>query len=193
MSKKRYGIDLDGVCFNFTKAFTAWLKRTCDVEYSHEEITSYYWHECIDGLSEATFWKEFDKFGMQGHGYRHLELLPGTVAALDTIIAAGHEIVFITNRPEYARQDTIDAIEEAGFPKEAKIIFAKGNKAPIIQQLSVDVFIDDSPKTVEQITTGTRATVYCRDAPYNRELDDSLGWFTRVCDWSEFLEAEGLI
>jgi len=192
MSKKRYGVDLDGVCFDFMSLFGAWLQRTCGVEYKYEEITSYYWHECIDGLSEATFWKEFDRFGMAGHGYRNLEILPGTLAALDIIVAAGHEIVFITNRPEYARQDTIDAIEEAGFPK-ANIIFAKGNKAPIIQELGVDVFIDDSPKTVEQITTGTRATVYCMDAPYNRKLDDSLGWFTRVCDWSEFLEAEELV
>ena len=55
MSKKKYGIDLDGVCFDFGKAFGHWMEDKRGIPYHQEEITSYYWFECVKGLTKGAF------------------------------------------------------------------------------------------------------------------------------------------
>lgn len=193
MRKKVYGIDLDGVCFDFTKSFSKWLRDRLGVKCNKENIKSYWWHECTDGLSEDDFWKEFHKFGKEGHGYMDLELMPGTLAALDTILAAGHKIIFITHRPDYAREDTRIALKNAGISGDIELVFTDKSKSLVIKKRNVDVIIDDSPNAIADVSTNTRATVYCRDHLYNRHLDDTLGWWKRVSDWAEFLVMEGLV
>lgn len=190
---KTYGIDLDGVCFDFAGAFLSWLNGALDMSMEREEITSYYWYESSDDISKEDFFREFDKFGDEGHGYRHLELLPGAAEGLKKIHEAGHNIYYITNRPEYARNDTILALEEHGFPQRENLYFAKGAKAPLIREFNVDIFIDDSPRTIGELTANTDAKIYCRNYKFNEHLDEHLDTnsFTRVNNWEEFLEYEG--
>ena len=185
---KTYGIDLDGVCFDFMNAFREHLNGTLPINLKEEEITSYYWHETTD-ITKEDFDREFDKFGDEGHGYRNLKLLPMALEGLKRIHAEGHKIYYITNRPLYCLQDTIDCLEEHEFPQRENLHFAKGSKSKLIKEFNVDVFIDDSPRTVVELTTQTRATVYCRSYPFNEHLDDA--FFTRVNGWDEFLVAEG--
>jgi uncharacterized HAD superfamily protein len=189
MRPKIYGIDLDGVCFDFANAFRLWLNDALHIHMEREEITSYYWYESTDDVSKEEFFREFDKFGDEGHGYRNLDLLPGALEGVKKLHEAGHKIYYITNRPLYALQDTIDCLEEHGFPQRENLHFAQGDKTPLVHDFNVDVFIDDSPRTVSQLTANTRASIYCRDYPFNRHLDDS--FFTRVSGWDEFLESEG--
>jgi uncharacterized HAD superfamily protein len=184
---KVYGIDLDGVCFDFMGAFIDWLNGALTMDLKKEEITSYYWHETTD-VTKKEFMREFDKFGDEGHGYRHLELLPSALEGLKKIHNEGHKIYYITNRPPYALQDTIDCLEEHGFPQRDNLYFAKGSKVPLIKKFAVDVFIDDSPRTIEELTANTRANIYCRNYKFNEHLDDT--FFTRVNGWDEFLRAE---
>lgn len=189
MAKKLYGIDLDGVCFFFAPAFCKWLENKTGLKApEQEEITSYYWYECVDGLDKKEFWKEFHRFGEEGRGYRDLELIPGALDGLNRIIEAGHDIIYITNRPTYARDDTIESLKKNSFPS-AQLIFAEGKKHPVINEIGVDVFIDDSPRTIKEITQFTDATIYCYDYPFNKDVD---GEFIRVSNWNEFLTAEGI-
>lgn len=190
-SRRLYGIDLDGVCFDFIGAFCAHLEKNAGVPVPQgEEITSYYWYECVDGLTKDTFWDEFHKFGHDG-GYRNLSVLPGTLEALRAIVAAGHRIYYITNRPNYARRDTEEALAEHHFPFAANLTFANGAKAPIVRDLGVEAFIDDSPRTIAELCANTDARIYCRDYPCNRSIHD-VRPFTRVNSWEEFLAAEGI-
>jgi len=189
LEHKVYGIDLDGVCFDFKNPFRIWLNDHLHCHLEENEITSYYWHESSDEIDEHDFWKEFHNFGA-ANGYRDLPVLPGTLEALNKLVTEGHEIYYVTNRPEYALEDTKIALEKHNFPFRERLIFAKGKKSPIIKEKNIDVFIDDSPFTLEDITVNTRANIYCRDDLYNRKLDDT--FFTRVHNWNEFLEAEGL-
>lgn len=197
MTKKVYGIDLDGVCFDFVNAFRCFLNDKLPIFLEEEEITSYYWYETTD-ITKKDFYEQFDKFGDEGHGYRHLKLLDGAVEGLRAIHEAGHKIYYITNRPLYALQDTIDCLEEHGFPQRENLHFAggpqgKGKKAPLIHKFNIDVFIDDSPRTVSQLAANTRAQIYCRNYKFNEHLDDNDGkWFRRVNNWAEFLEQEDI-
>ena len=56
-TNKTYGIDLDGVCFNFCDAFRIWLNISLNININLNEITSYYWHEDIDDLSREQFFR----------------------------------------------------------------------------------------------------------------------------------------
>lgn len=189
MKKKLYGIDLDGVCFDFGGAFRGWIDNHLHIHLEEEEITSYYWYEDSRKIDKVQFMEQFHLFGRAG-GYRNLEILPGTLEALNAIAADGHGLIYITNRPDYALQDTVEALEEHNFPEHNNLHFAHGAKAPLIREYGVDVFIDDSPRTIAEITANTRATVYCQDMLYNRHLDDA--FFTRVHSWEEFLRHEGV-
>lgn len=191
MSRLVYGIDLDGICFNFLKAFCEWLEEHAGIPIpDNEEITSYYWYETVDGLDKDTFWNEFHRFGHSG-GYRNLELLPGALEGLHSIVNAGHRIFYVTNRPEYARKDTEEALSEHRFPFAANLEFAKGAKAPVVRDLGICAFIDDSPRTIAELCANTSARIYCMDYPMNREIHD-IHNFTRVKSWDEFLRAEGI-
>jgi len=186
-----YGIDLDGVCFGFKAGFGAWLEDKLKIAMPEDkEITSYYWHKNVDGLEEDDFWREFHAFGEAG-GYRHLPLLKGTLEALRAIVAAGNTIVYITSRPDYALQDTRDALKEHDFPFRDNLIFANGHKGPIINERNVSVFIDDSPTTLQEICKDTTARIYCADHAFNRDVE-TVREFTRVESWDEFLEVEGI-
>jgi uncharacterized HAD superfamily protein len=184
-----YGIDLDGVCFEFCPAFCDWLYKKTGVFCDPNKLTSYYWHECIDGLSKEVFWKEFHRFG-HSQGYHHLEVVSGAIESLNKIRTAGNKIVYITHRPRYAYFDTLAALEKHNFPSRNSLVFAEGAKAPWVNDIGVDVFIDDSPKTLKELCRDTDARVYCMDYLYNKQLNLD---FTRVGSWSEFLECERLV
>lgn len=181
---KVIGIDLDGVCFNFIKGFSDWLTKRLGVKISEKDIKSYYWYESLD-VTKDQFFSEFHRFGRNG-GYRYLELLDGTKGALSLLSANAAELFYITNRPNYAYRDTIEALEEHNFPFRKNLIFANGKKSPVIRDKVIDIFIDDSPSTLADICVNTSADVYCRDYPYNRHLDEA--FLTRVSSWKEFLE-----
>lgn len=189
-TKKLYGIDLDGVCFDFVSSFCAWLKENANVEVpANEEITSYYWYECINGLDKKTFWNEFHRFGEYGHGYKHLEPIEGARDALHKIIETGHDIIYVTNRPTYSKQDTLDSLRMHEFPVR-ELIFTEGKKHPIMIERGVDTIIDDSPRVIKELLRFTDVDVYVYNQPFNQNID---GEFTRVSSWAEFLEAEGIV
>lgn len=185
-----YGIDLDGICFNFLKGFTQWLSDEANVRVPEdEEITSYYWYETVDGLDKDTFWSEFHKFGKAG-GYKNLDTIPGAMEGLAKIAGEGHKLMYITNRPDYVLDDTKETLLGHDVPFADQLVFANGAKAPVIREYGVDVFIDDSPRTIAEICANTDARIYCMDYPMNRAIHD-IHNYTRVKSWEEFLKAEG--
>ncbi len=190
--KKVYGIDLDGVTFKFKRGLGLYIEDVLGIPYKEEDIVCYYWHECIEGLTKEDFNRCFHEFG-RGGGYRDLDPRPKTIEGIKRIIKAGHEVRFITNRPLYAYRDTVECLVEHGLDTKTFLHFADGSKVPYVKKYNVDVFIDDSPHTIPELVSNTRAQIYCMDHLFNRELDDNCGkWFKRVYNFDEFLEIEGI-
>lgn len=185
----RYGVDLDGVCFDFLNAFRKHLNGAFDLNLQEHEITNYYWHEGTDGLTEDGFMSELHNFGKAG-GYRDLSLLPGTIDALERIENSGGQIFYITNRPEYVRADTMAALKEHGFPFSKNLFFALGDKSSLINKLNIGVFIEDSGDTIMDIAHGTNAYVYCVNYVHNRNVEHPN--VERIDDWDDFLLAESI-
>lgn len=189
---KVYGVDLDGVTFDFKRGLGLHIEDKLGIPYVEKDIISYFWHECVDGLEEDKFFELFHEFG-RGGGYRDLDALPGAIEGIKELIKNGHEVRFITSRPLYAYRDTVECLVEHGLDKGIHLHFAEGPKSTYIKKYSIDVFIDDSPDTITELVANTRAQIYCMDHGFNHHLDDNDGkWFKRVHGWDEFLEAEGI-
>jgi uncharacterized HAD superfamily protein len=189
--KKRYGIDLDGCCFNFLEGFAKYLGREKNIHIDPASITDYYWTGVDESLKEK-IWKVYFHDFCRAGGMRNLSVISGAAGALKLLNDMGNELFFVTSRETYVEQDTIDSIEEYLEIKNPSVHIVTGKiKSPYVKDLKLDVFIDDSPSTLTDLITNTRAQVYIMDYPYNRSVDAEALYSRRVSNWQEFIEAEG--
>jgi uncharacterized HAD superfamily protein len=178
------GFDIDGCVQDFVGGFLSYLNKKYNKLLTTDDVLDYYWYECVDWLTEEMFWESFHEFGKDG-GYFGLKLYHGFKETLD-FVKDNHNYYFITHRPDYAYEDTVRFLGNNFYIPEDKIIFAPGNKSVTVNRLGVDVFIDDSPKTLMDLRCNTDAYVFCMDHLYNRHLTNEE--VHRVHNWSEFLE-----
>lgn len=104
-------------------------------------------------------------------------LAEGVALALE--YAATHHLVWLTGRPEYLRQVTVDWLAAAGLPNEWLLMrpatdrrgaryFKADQLAYLGREATVDVVVDDDPDVVERL----------------RER----GWPVRLADWVPYGE-----
>lgn len=186
---KRYGVDLDGVCFDFVSPFSGWLKQKLSIDYHDHEIVDYHWYNCIPGLSEKDFWNEFHKWGQSGN-YKTLELLPGAKDGVRWLLENAGDVYFITARPEYALDQTLECLSEHFEFDKNKLIFANGcnGKVKEVNELGVDIMIEDAPHNAKEIVEKTAADIYLMDTSYNRDVKHDR--IVRVKHWNEILTRE---
>lgn len=183
------GIDLDGVTANFVGSFVSYLENKYGKKIPSEQVTSYYWYETVDWLSETMFWDSFHEFGENG-GYGRLELMPQAKSAIE-ILKNNRDLYVITHRPKYAYKDTVEWLDKNISIPESKLYLTDRPKSEIVNELNLESYIDDSPHTLEDLADNTVANIYCYDHLYNRHLNRAD--IKRVTSWFEFLEAELLI
>lgn len=185
---KVYGLDLDGVCFNFVDAFCEHLFNNTGVNCRPGEITNYYWYECYDELTPEKFWEEFDKFGLAG-GYGKLKVIDGVIEGIKRLKDDG-KVIAITHRPEYARYDTLITVRSKLGIEDGNTYITTRPKSELINELKIDVYIDDAPHIVDDIIRNTSARVYMIDAKYNKDFEHPD--VIRVNSFKEFVDSEVL-
>lgn len=90
-----------------------------------------------------------------------------------------YEVVYLTARPEWAREITEQWLKRNGFP-EGKIIFS-GDKASVAIELKASVAIDDAPFELNALSEVV-PTVLIHKQSYNLNLC-KIG---RLFSWQEF-------
>jgi uncharacterized HAD superfamily protein len=187
---KVYGIDLDGVSVDFIGEFSSFLKKNLNLSYDDSEITDYYWHKCNLGISEVDFWRLFDIFGKDREEYRNLKPLPGAQNCIKFFLENAKDVWFITGRPHYAYEQTVDNLKHFFNVDSDRIIFSSGKdyKSNVVNRLGIDVFIDDAPHYAESIADNTLAKVYLMDTTYNRNVNEDK--VTRVFNWRHIILEE---
>ncbi|ALC91253.1 nucleotidase [Bacillus sp. FJAT-18017] len=108
---------------------------------------------------------------------------PGAVEALNKLAEQGHEIYYITSRPEGHRERTIEWMKENGFPVEDSRFFygmRDTEKVDIIRDMKLDYYFDDKPDVLNTLLKEEGLKVYIKDQSYNKHLE-----FPRILDWSE--------
>ncbi len=163
-----FGVDLDGVCADYTLGFRAIVAEAKDVDPdSLPEERSWGFDEW--GLDEAEF-ARLHKFAVtERRLFRTLPTIEGCAEALWRLSDAGVWIRIITHRlytnwgHAEAVADTVAWLDDARIPyRDICFLGAK-------PQVEADVYIDDAPHNVEALrAAGNDVIVF--EAPYNTSL-----------------------
>lgn len=164
-----FGVDLDGVCGDYTNAFRAVVAehrgvRASDLPYEHS------WDFREWGLTPAEF-RHLHRIAVLDHRvFRTMPVIEGTADVLWRLSDAGVWIRIITHRLYFnwghavAVADTVAWLDTAGIPYRDLCFL--GTKP----QVEADCYVDDGPHNVEALrASGAHVIVF--DQPYNQHLD----------------------
>jgi 5'(3')-deoxyribonucleotidase len=172
------GVDLDGVCGDYTGAL-----RDIVVERTGADPAAYplerSWNFDEWGLSEEQF-AELHRIAVVEHRmFRTMPAIPGAAETLWRLSDAGIWIRIITHRlylnwgHAMAVADTVDWLDAVGIPyRDLCFLGAK-------PQVEADCYVEDAPHNVLALReTGAQVIVF--DQPYNRHVAGP-----RAADWGE--------
>jgi uncharacterized HAD superfamily protein len=210
----RIGIDLDDVMAVCAVPYLRKFAEEFGVQLPDEQEIG--WHllsrmqkdtpydKLVPGLEKVTP-EQRDRFRMKlydGKFFGELEVYEDCPAVLEQLVAAGHELYFITARAERRRMITETWLREKGLLDYAKAVHLKpvgefrpdqprgrydpeGSaryKTRLAQELRLDAFCEDDD-LISRALAEAGIRVFLFDHPWNREVEHSL--VTRVTGWSE--------
>ncbi len=160
----RLGIDLDGVVADFNAGWVARYNREFDANLTTDMVDSW------DAMGDITHFPTLRAFwawaenGDDDSVFRHLDPYPDALEALERL-SANHHIVIISAKFEWAVHDTFAWIADRRIPtREVHITYAKW-------RVPCDVYLDDSPHQIEELSTHRPEAVVCRYVrPWNRPV-----------------------
>jgi 5'-nucleotidase len=172
------GVDLDGVCGDYTRA----LRDVVAVEKGVEPDTlpvERSWDFGEWGLSPSDFERVHQAAVLDHRIFRTMPAIEGAAEVLWRLSDAGVWIRIITHRlyvnwgHAVAVADTVDWLDSAGIPyRDLCFLGAK-------PQVEADCYIEDAPHNVTALrSTGAHVVVF--DQPYNRDVAGP-----RAKDWAE--------
>lgn len=176
------GIDLDGVCYDFTAALCDFLGRDVPESPTWDFYKEWGWDRekflqaCRDAIEKGTLF---------GYGY----LIPGAKEGVHALLDAGHKIVFITARGgfsggktfrERTQERTLHWLRtEMGVPNP-NVVF-EGRKVGAALKAGTDFFLEDNAHNVAALLDA-EVEAYLFDQPWNRDVD-----LPRLTAWSQFV------
>ena len=172
------GVDLDGVCADYTSAFRriVAMERNVDAESLTTEVS---WDFAEWGLNRDSF-LELHKTSVQDHRmFKNMPALEGVSDALWRLSDAGVWIRIVTHRlvthwgHALIVSDTVDWLDAKSIPY--RDICFLGRKP----EIEADAYVEDAPHNVEALRARGN-TVIVFDQPYNRDLDG-----LRASNWVE--------
>lgn len=191
--------DVDGVLADFNKGFaTLFPKQTLPTSSptfppvwewpqhygaSEDEIRKAWMHV----ETSKQFWLDLapmtpaqEKPSMVGEALR----------CLSRAEQSGHAIYFVTQRVgKNCKKQTEQWLHKQGMANPT-VLVVQGSKAPIISELQADIFADDKPLNIEQVSGETRC--YLVRTPYNVEATFKRAGIKRANSILEVLKREGL-
>lgn len=178
----RIGLDLDGVCYQWTKTARYMLREILpNSPYTKSgplgtECTSWdYIQEHVDPAHWKWLWDDGVKLGL----FRHGHLYPGTIKAIRQLAELG-DVIAITHRPKQAVPDTMAWLAYQQLPLAGVHILT--NQEPKSSVERCDVYLDDKPENCEDLARVGRAFMMTR--PWNEDYV----WVDRVSSWPEFVQ-----
>ncbi|MGI0010139.1 MAG: 5' nucleotidase, NT5C type [Nitrosopumilaceae archaeon] len=188
---KRIGLDLDGVCYNYSATACYLLNHYKEYDLDWTDTNSWNW---LKDQIKKEDWDWLWSAGVKEGLFRYGSLFKGTAEAVKEISKLG-KIVVITSRPDSAINDTIEWLAYMKFPVSELHIVGNGqNKA----EFKPDVAIDDAPHNVLNYLKAGIDTVmpirkynkHCIGVDYQSEAffipvsswDETIKFVKRVCD-----------
>ena len=178
------GVDLDGVCGDYTAALQAVVAQRTGVGLDALPLERS-WDFNEWGLTPAQFEEHHQAAVLEHRIFRTMPAMPGAAEMLWRLSDAGVWIRIITHRlyvnwgHATAVADTVDWLDASGIPyRDLCFLGAK-------PQVEADCYIEDAPHNVEALrATGAHVIVY--DQPYNRGVEGP-----RAANWAEVEDLVG--
>jgi uncharacterized HAD superfamily protein len=183
-TKRRLGIDLDGVLCNFNDSYAAAITKYTGITFPKNSATwptEWYWERAagVTKEQESEIWKK-DILWEGSEFWYDLDALPEaikTCGQLNLLAKSGHEVLFLTNRAGHAaKYQTERWLYFHGVDYPTVILIA--DKAPLIRLLGIDFFIDDKPETIADVAWQAAESpkdfcvgghIYLKNTAYNKE------------------------
>lgn len=180
MAKKslRLGIDLDGVVADFNAGWMSLHNAEFGGSLTSDMVTSW------DGLHRLGGFDDMDAFWAWARGnqdrpsiFRHLDLLPDALDTLRALDGAGHRVVIVSTKPEWAVHETLHWLADNQIPtREVHLTFMK-------HEVDCDVFLDDAPVVLPDLVEHRPDALVCRFVrPWNVPVEGAVD----VKSWAEF-------
>jgi uncharacterized HAD superfamily protein len=205
----KIGVDLDDV---MAICAVPYLRKFADeyrVELPDEREIG--WHLLRD-MDPYVSPEERDRFRIrlyEGTFFSELEAHQDCPAVLERMVAAGHELYFITARAERRRFVTETWLREKGLLDYAKAVHLKPTgefnpdhprgrydptgsaeyKSRLASELALEAFCEDDV-VIAKALAKARIQVFLFDQPWNRELAGER--ITRVTGWTDLAQHLGL-
>ena len=176
-----FGVDLDGVCGDYTTALRTIAARELRVEEDQLPLERS-WDFREWGLDRVGGFPDLHAKAVSEGMFADMPPIEGVTDALWRLSDAGVHIRVITHRlyvnwgHASAVADTVAWLDDQQIPY--RDICFLGNKPDV----GAHIYIDDAPHNIEQLrSAGNEAIIF--DQPYNRELDG-----LRAASWPEVEE-----
>ncbi len=176
----KIGCDLDNVVFEWQPFWGTLYNHDFDANLDLDELVEWESYK----LTHFANYSDFIEWFGRTNGWRQMPYERGAFGALDTLIADGHRIDFITARNGSAIGPTNEWYKANPWPEtRTSLVCGMDEKAAVPCQ----VYIDDSPRVIRGLVdAGKRVIVY--DKPWNQEIDEDDEQIIRAHGWREVQE-----
>ena len=173
------GVDLDGVCADYERAF-----RTAVVRQHGTDAADLPPQSVLDqftewGLDSATFADTHRRAVTEDRMFRHMDPMPGVSEALWELSDAGVWIRIITHRLCVNWAHEVTAADTAAWLDAQRIPYRDLCFIGAKPDVGADLYVEDSPANVLALRGSGRHTIVF-DQAYNRDLPGP-----RAHDWDE--------
>ncbi|CAN5597168.1 hypothetical protein BH24ACT5_BH24ACT5_17600 [soil metagenome] len=174
----RLGIDLDGVVCDFNAGWMDLHRSEFGSELEPDMVVG--WdnlHELGGFADMRAFWRWAQGTEDRPSIFRHLEPYPDALDTMHALRGAGHRVVIVTAKPDWAIPDTLRWLADHEVPtNEIHIVYDK-------YRIDCDVYLDDSPIVLPALVEHRREATVCRMVrPWNAAVDGTAD----VADWPAF-------
>lgn len=191
----RIGIDIDDTLADLVTSFTEFHNEAYGTSLEKADFITYATWQIVGGTHEDDL-RKFAEFDETPYA-KNMKPMDGARVAID-VLSKTHELFIITARPDSFVKETHFWLQKHFTEKFKGIHFAQDyktasiarqNKADIVTQLGVQIFIDDNMRYAEECAkTGTKVLLF--NQPWNQTPDLAPG-ITRVHSWEEILRIIG--
>lgn len=183
------GVDLDGVCADYTKAFQSYVARTLGLDEDSMGVQhSWKFEECGWGIRDRQHFLQLHRDAVvQEHMFAKMPEIPGASDALWHLSDMGVYIRIITHRlvfnweHEVTVSDTVHWLQQKRTDGRPRIPYRDMCFCAKKGDVGADLYIDDAPHNIAALRKN-RSEAICFDAPYNQDVPG-----LRVSNWDQIV------
>jgi len=184
------GVDLDGVCADYTKAFRTYAAKALGKpETSMGEQTSWRIEECGWGVRDRQHFLQLHRDAVvEERMFAQMPEIEGASDALWRLSDMGVYIRIITHRlvfnweHDITVSDTVQWMQQKRADGRPRIPYRDVCFCAKKGDVGADLYIDDAPHNIANLRKERNEAV-CFDAPYNQEVPG-----LRVRNWGEIIK-----